>query len=89
MLKLPRCLRIIKSRGIAGELELFHQLLRTTVIAFQQPGNVDVEFDKLCRFAFFSASCLAQERFKSIARRGVILFLQRHQRQIELGLAES
>ena len=88
MLKLPRGLGVIKSRRVAGKLELFHQLLGATVFAFEQPCHVDVEFDELRRLALVSAGCLAQERFESIARRGVILFLQRDQRQIELRLAE-
>ncbi len=88
MLKLPCRLCVIKSRRVAGKLKLLHQLLGAAVFAFQQPRHVDVEFDELRRLAFVSAGYLAQERFKSIARRSIIFFLQWHQRQIELRLPE-
>ena len=88
MFKLPRGLGIIESRRVAGKLELLHQLLSTTVFAFQQPRHVDVELDQLRGFGLVSARCLAQERFKPIACGSIIFFLQWHQSQIELCLAE-
>ena len=61
--------------------------MRAAVFALQQIRDVNVELDQLRRFALIAAG-LAQERFKSIARGRVIFFLQRHQREIELGLPE-
>ena len=47
MLELPRRLRVIKRRGITGELEFFHQFLSAAILSFQQVGQEDLEVDQL------------------------------------------
>ena len=66
MLKLPRGLRVIERRRVAGELELLHHLLRAAVFAFEQKRHEDLELDQLRRLILVAAGRL---RLKSASKR--------------------
>ena len=60
MFELPRCLRVIKRRGITGELELLHHLLRLAVFSFEQQRHEDLEFNHLSGLIFIAAGGLIE-----------------------------
>src|SRR5438270_12836655 len=88
MFKLPGRLRVIQGRRIAGELKLFHHLLRAALFAFEQKRHVDVEFDQLGRFAFIAARRFAKQSLETISRGGVIFLFEWDLSEIELRLTE-
>ena len=47
VLKLPCGLRVVECGSVTSELELFHHLLRTTLLAFEQKRHENLEFDQL------------------------------------------
>ena len=88
MLKLPRCLRVIESWGVSGKLELFHHLLRPTVLAFEQKRHENFELDDLRSLILVATRRLLEKSFETVAGRGVILLLEWNLSQIVLGLTE-
>ena len=60
MLELPRRLRVIKRRGITGELELLHQFLSAAILSFQQVGEKNLEVDQLRGVVLVSTGRLLQ-----------------------------
>src|SRR5581483_2990238 len=88
MFELPRRLRVIERRRVAGELELLHHLLRAAIFVLEQERQINFVFDELRRLIFIAAGRLREQLLETIARLRVILFLKRQLREIVLRLAK-
>ena len=90
MFELPGCLSVVECRRVAGELELLHHLLRAAVLALEEQRQINFEFDDLRRLVLIAAGRGggAKERFKSLARFRVFLFLEWDLREVVLRFAE-
>jgi hypothetical protein len=90
MFELPRGLRVVERRGVAGELELFHHFLRAAVFAFQKKRQINFEFDDLRGLVLIAAGRGrgVEERFETLARFREFFFLEGDLRQVVLRLAE-
>src|SRR4051812_12175523 len=88
MFEFPGGLRVVKRRGITGELELLHHLLRLAIFALEQEGHENLELDHLSGLILIAARRLTEQSLKLLARFGVVLFLKWNLRQVVLRLPE-
>jgi len=88
MFEFPSGLRVIEGRGVTGEFELIHQLLRFGFLALKQQSHKNVVLYQLSRLVFLLAWSGGEQSLKSLAGLGIISLLERDLGEVVLRLAE-